>query len=477
MTLVSQLRSQIMDDRATVPAFAIFCKDKMATAAIVEVSNGYLRTEVINGSSAVRELSINLRDSETNTLQKLLSVIERDYAASYTVERSPEMMSNHAAADIEEIGGTSIKQRSVMLRVHRFSDEELTSILTMAVLRHNPGYTIDTVPPNEHPLVLLLARAEAMRVLSTNAAKRRGLDADVASLLSIADACDRSYRDDLRRIGRALPSPSSNDPGIDTRGDVVVSESSRFGLRTGYQSPTSASHPPLSPVLYTPEGADVEDYGVMLRWERLQGPSEKFFSMELWRDTQPDVRRSRNTEAVPTTAKVVWTSREGYSNEKEGIGTVTPNIIASYFDGWKLPDARYPIRDADVQSALEPELTYYYRLFVFTQNGEWASSDVVSVTLKGARAEFSRSVGTPALSVTTGPRAGGTAVTLRGRNFTEQTKVFIAGKPVANLVRVDATTITFETPEVNPRAPRQADVVIVSPNGLRDIYSDAWTWT
>ena len=480
--LITKLRSHINDERFSVPAFSFSCIDRMATSATVDIVNGVFRTAVLNGSSEAVELNISLDQTEYDEIGRLVSYIQSTFPKVYDIAPAADMESEHSSADLERVTLVSCLRQSVTLRTHRFSDAELLSILNQAAQRHNPSYTPDTIPVNEHQMVLHLARAEAMRVQSTNAAKRRGLSGDADTFLRLAESFEEAHRQDFRRIGRALPSPAG-DEGIDTRGEVVMSEISRPSLRTGFMVPSSGNVPPKPPIFYTPEGNDIEDFGVHLRWERSRLPSDQFFNMELWRDTFPDVRRSKDNERWPTTSCLVWRARGGRGGsgtqfEREGIGTVDKvnNLVGGFFDGYVLAAAGATEQEQDV--SLEPESRYYWRLYLFDESGEWVASDVVSATTKRARAEFSRDPSVPALDVTSGTRAGGTTVTVKGTNFTtaNNPKIFFAGIEGVSLSVVNSTTITVDTPSVSDRAPSLADVMLLSSTGLRDVYPGAWTW-
>lgn len=77
----------------------------------------------------------------------------------------------------------------------------------------------------------------------------------------------------------------------------------------------------------------------------------------------------------------------------------------------------------------------------------------------------------------TGPKAGNTAVTIRGQNFVAGGKfnVQIAGKNAISIVRVNATAITLRTPSVNTAGTRY--LVITNNDGQKVTKTNGFTYT
>ena len=260
------------------------------------------------------------------------------------------------------------------------------------------------------------------------------------------------------------------------------------------------------PQLLDPSGDDIEDTLVRLRWS--QDRDESFSYYELWRDTQPNVERNvsgrldgppNGTPHLPTATQY---SKAGTSKQVLGLA-VGANRISPTFDGfffWTAAELAgsnivnatfmdgvvHPNPGASTMSVLgdplEPEFTYYYRLYSINWNGEVQHSNVLSVNTKTIRARFTRTstkeLDTNAISPQTGPLAGGTTVTITGTNFVEGMKVYIGGKQAAETSRT-ATEIVVTSPQfVNEDfIGKQLDVVIVSPTGLKDIAIGGWTYT
>lgn len=474
--LVLQLRKYVQDERYVVPAFSIMSKDRLATDAHVEVAHGRISTVVINGGETAREINLSLTDAQTATVGLLVDHIKRTFDRQYSIEASTDFEFDHPAYDLAP-GMHDINRKSVMLHTRRFSDQELYEFLAQACMRHNPGYSPESCPFQESNLVLQLARAEVLRVEATNAAKRRGLEVDAGTLLELAASFEAAYDKDMRRVSRAIPSPAGAED-TNTRGDVVVSEMSRFSMRTGYAAPVSANTPPKPIVLFQPEGSDVEDYAVSISWQKPIVPSEQHQRIEIWRDTHPDVQRSRDPELYPTTSKCVWTS-DGSSRNKQGIGSVsnTGANVTTLLDGFVLM-SHVDGRPVSAQGALEPSTTYYYRAYNFDTAGEYSASDTIRVTTKPARAEFAREAGVQAITPNEGPRVGGTEVTVLGSGFSAANPVItIGGKEVIGLTVVSDTEVTFTTPATSARGDALKDVVITSATGLRDVSLQAWRYT
>lgn len=465
----------VQDDRYTLPAFSIQCTDTLATEAKLTIADGVLSTTVLNGSAGARELCLDLSDPEYASLGKLVQYLRGTFKdTQYRVYPDTDMESGHPSLDLEELSATDIGSAAYQMRTRRFASAELELILQQAVRRHNPGYTISSVPDTEASLVLQIARSEVLRVLASDAVKRRGLAEDAATLLALAESQEKAYQSDVRRLARVIQSPKADDDGI-REGDALVGEMSRRSLRTGQLAGSAAGLPPKKPLLYDVAVGDAFDYAIRLRWRR--SAEGLVYSQELWRDTQPNVRRTSNEEAAPSTSICVWSTRYGTTRDYENAGMINGKLVSSYRDGFQLPLLGQTVPEV-VEGALAPETTYFYRLYMIQQSGEWSASDIVEATTKPARAEFSRDSGTPYLSVETGPRAGGTSVTLKGSGFVSSNpSVTLGGAPVVNLVVVDGATITFDTPVAAPRSPAQVDVVLTSATGLFDMSKNGWSWT
>jgi len=482
--LVLLLRKRLGDDRFILPGFSLQLDDKSCTDASVEVRQGYLRTFTVNGVRA-EDLTIDLSDYDTNTLGKLVTFINAQ--PGYCAVPDRLLDTDHPAIDIaskpfgdlKAPGGVEFKHR-------RWSDEELEELLRQGIERHNVSYELSTVPCNEFQFVLNLSHANALRVLATNAVKRAGLNATVSDLIALAESYETAYRDDRKRQDRAIPVPTIRDDDVG-EGDVVQGEMYRRSGRTGFVSPMAANLPPEPPVLLEPFDQDVGDTVIRVRWKRPR--DYDFYALEVWRDTKEDVRRtrtgifarnptaiSRGEQFAPTTSKLVFQTFGANSNfDTVGFATFLEEfgqLITSFIDGGDNVDVAATVGGGP----LEPETTYYYRVYVVDLNYEIIDSNTVRATTKRlrARADLQTPV-TPAL----GPLAGGTLVTLKGERFHEGMRVRLGDKFVTGLTIVSPTEATFLTPQFqNDRlVNRSLDLVIFSDTGLEDVNSLVWKVT
>jgi len=468
--LLTQLRTRLQDDRWAVPAMTIVCTDRHATDCLLEIANNFLRTTVINGGNDAEDLSISLVAAGTDTLGGLISYLEENFKKQYKVTLAEGAPEGHASADLEQTRSQQIVRTGITLRIRRFSDVELRQFLEIGCRRHNPNYRPDNVPPNEAQLVLTLAHIEGLRILATDASKRRGLDSDVSTLMSIAQSLEQSYQSDVRRLAKAL-SPLRTEMDNVRDGDFVVGDQVRRSLRTGRMGPGFANVGPQAIRMNAFEERDIEDFSAIVRWRR---SSESYlYGLELWRDTQPDVRRA--VREIATSSVCVWNSRTDSRREREGWGTSdnVKELVTSYIDGMHFPGADVAFPDV---TGLEPDTTYYYRIYIADINGEWAASEVVSVRTKTARAYMLR--GGAALSLASGPRAGGTSFTITGKNFNTTTapKVFIGAK-LAQVTIDSPTQLTVVSPAVSEFTHPVQNVTVRSANGLQDVFPNAWTYT
>ncbi len=472
-TLITQLRQRLQDDRWTCPAFVITCLDKHASSCLLEVSNGNLRTTVLGGSSNAVDLVVNLTTGYP-TVGKLLDFLKSTYPAQYNVQAMQAVVEGHATIDLELMTNVDIARQPATIRTHRFSDIELEMLLRHGCYRHNPTYTVESLPTNEEYFVLTLAHIEGLRMQATDATKRRGLESDVQSLIALADAYERGYQADIKRIGKGIGPVKPPDEDSLGAGDVVLGEVSRLSLRSGAMGPGRANVGPQPIKIFDIDPLDVTDFAIGVRWQRSR--HDHPYTIELWRDTQPNVRRSSNPSTNPTTSVRVWDSRAHYTSRAvDSWGTVDAvgELVTTFFDGMIIPEASQPFPTEF--PALEPGTAYYYRLYLCDVNGEYSKSEVVSASTKTSRALLSRAG--DALVPATGPRAGATAITINGSGFVTGTTVTIGGKLATSIVIVSATQITAVTPATSQFAEANQDVVLQSPNGLKDVLLSGWTYT
>jgi hypothetical protein len=228
--------------------------------------------------------------------------------------------------------------------------------------------------------------------------------------------------------------------------------------------------------------------------------------MEVWRDTQPRVERclSGRLHAVGDVAQLSagsQFSKAGTSKQVFGAGS-SAYLSSPAYDGaffWTggdlagthvsnstFIDGQTPQGATGVTGVLgeplEPSTDYYYRLYLVDVNGEILASEVKRYRTKAMRAAFKRnidgSLAADAISVATGPLAGGTSIVIRGTNFATGVKALLNGKEMTLTVD-SATQITATSPAfTNPQwVGRKLDIVLLSPTGLLDTAKSAWSYT
>lgn len=470
--LILQLRRRIGDEKYSVAAFTITCLDRYATDVDLEVQNGVLRTSVLNGSDSTPDLFVSLNDPQYDTLYALVSYLGTIHG--YKVNPVEGMYDAHASIDLEPISGVDIR-KTVTLRTHRFSDEELDRFIRSGARRHNPSYSVELLPRGEHDFVLNLAQVEALRAFAVDLSKR-GQDSEANGLLAAAAAIETTYTEDRSRLLKALTPVRADDDAVH-EGDAIVGSMSRESLRNGSRAKAVANLPPNALRFLEVNQSEVQDVSALIRWRRTSETS--VYNIELWRDTQPNVQRVRDTNVYQTTSKRVWSARTDRWRSHEDWGKEDRNgeLVSSFLDGFPFPPAGQSFPGSSGANALEPSTVYYYRLYIVDRNGEFAASEVLELKTKPMRAYMSRDANVPALSVQTGPRAGGTAVTLRGVGFTALTEVTIGGKAVGSLTLVDSTTLTFTSPATGPWSDPVQDVVVTSDSGLVDVYPAGWRYS
>jgi hypothetical protein len=487
--LISRLRRVLKDERVGRIAFRLACVDRSASDCLLGVSEGgQLTTQPINARTA-RSLAVDLHDPSYGTVRRLY-----DYLAAqpgYQVVAELGMLDEFPSSGLRVVGSLSCLHDAVPLKHHIFSDDELEEILDDACRRHNVSYTASTVPDPESPFVLVLAHADALRRLASDAARRRGLEFTPDQLLDLAFNLERQYRDDTSRQRRALPVAKPLDSADPGQGEIVISQSFRRRHRHGLMSPTAAAQPPTVPVLREPSGLDAEDVKVTVRWTRNKDVG--FYAYELWRDTRPNIERPHAVHSITDPAQLLRQSVRRPSTARLCMRSVGPNtindrahaaglmflsedagqIVTEFVDVGYSSDAANEF-GPDSAPPLEPLTTYYYRLFVISANNEVVGSNEIVVTTLTMRALLAT---TSPLSVTSGP--AGTAVTITGSGFHAGMTVTLGGKPVGSLVVASATSASFTVPAfVNSQALNIShDLVVTSETGLVDVMANAFRLT
>jgi hypothetical protein len=476
-SLLAEFRRRIRDVRYAQRAFTLALLDPnpeipvltppvLVPSAIAEVGRGRLLVTVSNVPPGVPDLNVDLSHPHYDTVGKLCDVLSRTkgYRATLTEGANPD----HPSMDLEGFGPTNIVGTGVVLCHHLFSDMELEDILRQAIQRHNPSLDLISIPQQETVFAFQLAHASVLREQAADAAKRRGLDADVSSLLQLADSYERAYQTDTLRLRRAIQSPKEAAPNRIGTGDVVLGTLTRMSARTGYMTPLSSNPKPEASELLEPSDIDIEDDNLKITWERSR--ERDFYSYELWMDTRPEVVRSGELVGDATMVAL----RERPVTSKMVFRSLGPNTHSFFRARSAFVEQLGESISGYIVADLEPETEYFFRLYVADLNYEQAASEVRSYRTKPLRAKFDPVVwGTPAY----GPP--GTVVTLRFDRtkgaVTAGHKVLFGGKEVA-LTVVDDWTARVTVPSFTQKADAK-DVTIISPSGLFDVKNTVFKVT
>lgn len=496
--LVRSLRTRLSDDRATVTAFSISVVGN-AKAAFLETETGHLSVTV-EGGEDVQSFRWNLSSPQYSTLGKLINALQRLKGFSLAVD--PSVRLNHPSATLGILGISDIKKSAVPVMHPMWSDDELIEFLSEAVQLHNPSLNVSSVPATERVYVLMKAQSLAYRALAGDTARRKGLDQDAKTLLALADSLDSEYRSATTKQNRSLQPVVSDESKVGS-GDIMSGSMTRRSARSGYTAPFRNANPPTPPELYEPADDDVADVEVRLRWS--QSRDYSFAHYELWRSMEPNVDRSvagRLSTArtgSPTLPVQSQYSRVGTAKQVLGVSYGATSSVP-VFDGFYFGTASEQPGSILTNSSfvdgvvflgsgasvlgepLEPETDYYYRLYAVNWNGEIVPSNVMRVRTRQLRARLLRNanktLADTAMSVSSGPLAGGTSVTLLGTNFVIGMTVTFGGKP-GTVTIVSATEATVVTPAyVNTDfIGKRMDVVVTTPGGLQDIILRGWAYT
>lgn len=356
--LIRELREKIKDTSWSLVQASIVVSG--ATTALLEVLEDSLETTATGGGID----SLSLSFSTYDTIEKLAAEINSHTGYRVTFPESTDPL--HKSTDLLVHPPININDEVQHLRTRRWSDSELTGVLTDALRRHNLsvprivglGYTgnydFNTLPDQHHYFVVLLGQIEIMKMLVHDSNKRRGTDLTVTDYNTIKESLEKEYADALKAMIASVSSLSPVDLTVVDQGNVVSGTSYRERLRSpnhGTITPPALSGPP-EPSILTAEVTD-DDY-VLLVWSR--SPSLSFGRYELWRGITEDVsNRSRTVlplGAVEFDGELVFSGASQFRTE--------------YLDGFV--------------EVLDPGV-YYYRLYTYNRNGEYNAGPPIAVTI------------------------------------------------------------------------------------------------
>jgi len=473
--MLSELRRTIQDVRHSRRAMGVGVADQGATSALCELTNGHLIVTVFGGTAP--SLDFDLSSSRYDTIGRLHQALMR--VDGYRANIDEDANLQHVSLDLEPFGPTPILETGVDLLHHVFADSELEEVLRRATTRHNPSFGPASVPPQEVPFILQLAQADVCRQWAIDAAKRRGLDKDVATLLKLADAYEKAYKDDTTRHARAIQSPREANTNTTNEGDVMRGQMFRRSLRTGFMSPLSAALPPEAAVLLDIEERDIEDDNVRVLWQRNKDPA--FYSYELWADTTPNVIREREGGLVSAGTPISFIS--GQDSIRDGAIRQTTSVMVFRSFGANAPSSRSAFSTfveefgqlirAFAVAKLESQTSYYFRLYVIGLNYQAVSSNIVGATTKPLRVRFKTFDYIDRQSGAAGDTVNITFDVTKGA-FTANHLLRVGGKLVTPVV-FTASTAQFLIPTFENLGVKA--ISVESPTGLVDVRKTALTVT
>lgn len=466
-TLTDELRKIIRDTKCVASAMSVSVSDGDTTSAVLELTRA--RLILTSSGGTLRGFSLDLTSPLLDTVGKLYQHLHRypDLAAA----ADEEMNEMHLSADLEEFGPTDIVRQGMKLRHHTFSDWELDQVLQRAVSRHNPSLSITAIPPAEKQLVLVLAQVEVLRIRAQDASKRKGTDTDVSTLLSIASSLESQYEGDIARLSRVLQPAKEAPTGSIQGGDFVQGKMFRRAPRNGFVNPMGAAAGPPPVPLLEPDERDPEDTMVLVRW--VKSPDQHFHSYELWMDTQEDVQRMRESillsglpssgsenagGAVRVSSSKLMFRAFGASSNKQTVS------FATFIESYGQLITKFNV------SELEPETDYFFRLYTQNLNFESTGSAVVKVRTLALRAKFSKTLNAYPVTLAVGATATVVFDSTYG-TFSPTTHTLTLGGKAVTAVLSSGVTYTFTVPSFFNKGLK--DLVVVSPNGLKDVYTAA----
>lgn len=361
--LLWELRDKIKDTAWKLPQFSIYITG--ATSAVLEIEENSLLTTVVGGG--IESVDLTLSSSSYNTIEKLVAYLRSltGYHVDFTESGDPR----HNSTDLQVQAPIDILDTPYIAQTRRWSDTELNALLQDALRRHNSSvprlthlnysgdYNLNNVPDMHRYFVVLLAQIEVLKTLIHDANKRRGTDLSVGDYDILKRSLEDEYAASLDRLIKSAEVVSPVTLTLQDEGDIVIGHS----YRTRFSAPGYRHSPVIpSPLAPMPKASTLSaehqgDGVVLLEWSRNRDLS--FHKYELWRGT---------TDAVSNRSRTI-TPVSVIDFDGELVSTGYLQHKTTYIDG--------------VLAALDPGL-YYYRLYTYNRNGDYACSAAVSVTVE-----------------------------------------------------------------------------------------------
>ena len=483
-SLIAEFRRRIKDVRYSKRVMGVAVSDPNVNQASAEITRGHFYIHIVGGRAP--NIDINLTDTDYDTINNLYQRISRSPGISVSLDEDANL--EQASIDLEPFGPIPILGTGISLNSHLFSDSELEEVLKEAIQRHNPSLSLDTLPQQEEVFVLALAQAGICRIQAMDSSKRQGVDKDVGLLLKLADSFESQYKSDTARLARAIQSPKEANSNLVSEGDVMLGDLTRRSLRTGFKSQISQTIDPSDAVLLPPDEHDTEDDNLRLIWQR--NKNNDFYSYELWMDYTPDVVRTREGGLVFAGTPISYLATDDTRHQPGFRATTSVMVFRSFGANSNSSRSSFStfveefgqlIRSFAVGD-LEPEMDYYFRLYLININYLSIGSNVVKGTTKPYRCRMlstQRSNNSPGpvgafADKASGPAGTVVTVTLDSTRaaFTPDYTFRIGGKVVTPTI-LSPYSIQVTIPTFNVIGPK--DFSVTSPNGLVDVRNSAFT--
>lgn len=353
--LLNEFRRQIGDTNYRYLQCDISCDDPAATNALLEITDTHLITTIDGGTA--EDLDLDLTQPQYSSIELLVNAIRAK--SGYSARVASDGEGTHDSTDLEIIAPKVILRTFVQLRSRRWSDSELEDFLNTALIKlgrdTGVAYDLTTVPSRVKDLMFLLATVGMYWDQINNATKRRGIDLRVEDFRTLHQTLLDEYDRSLKAFKATEPPPVSTltEEQIDAMqsGEIIVGTQFRRNLRTQRMTPSVAVPFPAAESL---QATFIGGAKIRLDWTRSR--THAFHHYEIWRGTDNTVSNaseiSRPLGALPQTGTK--------------IATVYESERTLWVDGGTSP---------------LPPGTYFYRLYIYNINGEWAASDVAAATV------------------------------------------------------------------------------------------------
>jgi hypothetical protein len=365
VSLVDELRAIVKDTAWIYGQFDF--EITAGTVALVEVTDTLFKTTTTGGPAA---LNLDLDHAAYATIELLVNYLNTQANTRATLLEDADP--HHTSTDLRVMVPTVCLNTKAILYTRRYSDTELEGCLNRALLRHNfsipidptapwtGNYTLATVPPAHYQFILLLGQIEVLKMQVMDGVKRRGTDLTADTFNALRTALEEEYQRTLDRYLAKQDHISVADTedlgsGVIVQG-TLTRNSSRY-VPAGQWEPGFRVVPSAqaqAPAVCALSAVALGSGLVKLLWVRSR--DLHFRRYELWRHTADTVSNISN---YVRPAGAIAALGERLHQEEDQQVTI-------WVDG--------------ATTALTPG-DYFYRLYVYTDNEDFAEGDVVPCTV------------------------------------------------------------------------------------------------